>query len=426
VAGLTKIAGSGPVGAGFGRNEKHDARNMNSIPTPAPRRQAWTDWLVILIFMGMLWLPTADYFFNLDWSQPPDENRLMAPKPRLTRLNISGLQDYLAATEKYFNDHFGFRRRLIRWCQQWKQRLYQNKSVNLVITGQDGWLYICERQMIDHYLGLEKFTPEELQAWQRLLEKRRDWLAARGIKYLFVIPPDKHDIYPEYLPAWLINATPPNRQTKLDQFLEYMKAHSTVEILDLRPVLLAGKKTAPTYLKNDTHWNLYGGFLGAQELVKVLSQEVPDLPPLRLEDFTWSNAPATGGDLSSVLDMHPAEKNNYSFAPRPPLAAPESVVLTNIVRNWNPRDTSKVNRLVENTNLAAQPVDMVMFNDSFARAWWQFLGYSFHRIVFVWEDKEFNTRIITENHPQVVVNEMLERMFNTEDPDEMMAKEALP
>jgi hypothetical protein len=153
---------------------------------------------------------------------------------------------------------------------------------------------------------------------------------------------------------------------------------------------------------------------------------VPDLPPLHLEDFVWTNAPFKGGDLTGVLDLHPPEQNNFVFTPKPPLLAPQTWVLTNIVRNWNPRDKSKVNRLVLNSNPLDKPVDLVVFNDSFARAWWQFFGYSFHRSVFVWEDKEFNTKVITDNHPQVVINEMLERMFNTENPDEMMAKEALP
>jgi len=56
----------------------------------------------------------------------------------------------------------------------------------------------------------------------------------------------------------------------------------------------------------------------------------------------------------------------------------------------------------------------------------QFLGYSFHRIAFVWENREFNASVIVENHPRIVVNEMLERYFNTEDPEEMLARDALP
>ena len=114
------------------------------------------------------------------------------------------------------------------------------------------------------------------------------------------------------------------------------------------------------------------------------------------------------------------------FTPKPPLVAPQSWQITNIIRIRNPNDQAKVNYLVENTNLANQPVDLVVFHDSFGKAFRQFLGYSFHRIVFVWENKEFNPRVITENHPQIVINEMLERYFNIEDPDEMLATEALP
>jgi hypothetical protein len=383
------------------------------------------DWLWVAIFLGFLWLPTVDYVCHVDWTPPPEENRLLAPKPRLAQMDLDGLQKFLAATESYFDDHFGFRKRLVRWCQQWKQRLYHNRDVFLVLTGQHGWLFTTDRQMLDHYLGLDLFTPPQLQSWQRLLEKRRDWLAARGIQYLFVIPPDKHTIYPEYLPAWVVQTTPAVRQTKLDQFLQYMQAHSTVPILDLRPALLAGKKIAPTYLQNDTHWNQFGGFLAAQALIAALSRQTPDLPPLRLEDFYWTNVPATGGDLSNLLGEHPPEPNRFDFKPKPPLRLPPSRELTNIVRNWNPRDTTKVNHLVENAGLPAQP-DAVIFHDSFGLAWLPFLGLSFHRIVFVWEDKEFNARVIEAYHPRIVVNEMLERMFNTEDPEALSAMEALP
>jgi len=400
---------------------------MNSSQKKTPRI-AWLDALLIAVFAGLLWLPTADYFGHFDRAPAPDENRLPAPPPRLARLNFAGLQACLADTEAYFNDHFGFRRRLIRWNHQWKQRLYRNgRSADQVVVGQNGWLFFTEGRMIDHYLGLEQLTPRQLQSWQRLLEKRRDWLAARGIKYLFVIPPDKHSIYPENLPAWLIDSRPVGCRSKLDQLVDYMRKHSTVEVLDLRPALLAGKKTAPTYLQQDSHWNWYGGFIGCQEVIKALARQTPQLPPLQLEDFDWSNAPAAGGDLARILGLKDQpEKNNFVFTPKPPLVAPQIRQVTNILRLRNPDDPAKPNFVVDNPNLPGPAVDLVVFHDSFGKAFRQFLGYSFHRIVFVWENKEFNPRIITDNHPQIVISEMLERYFNIEDPDEMLAAEALP
>lgn len=400
---------------------------MNANPQTTPR-QAWADVLLMLVFGALLWLPTVDYFCHVDRTQALDENRLLAPRPRLTRLDVSGLHDYLAAAETCFNDHFGFRRRLVRWCQQWKEQIYRGgRGADKVIEGQKGWLYFSEGQMIEHYLGLNQFTPQQLQSWQRLLEKRRDWLAARGIKYLFLIPPDKQTVYPENVPAWLVNARPAGCQTKLDQFVQYMQAHSTVEILDLRQPLLAARKAAPTYLQNDTHWNLYGGFIGSQELVRALSRELPELRPLEQENFDWTNAPATGGDLARMLGTkEKPEKNSILFTPKPPLVPPQSRPITNFVRLWNPKHPTQPDCLVENTNLPAPGVDMVMFHDSYGMALRQSLGYGFHRIVFVWENQECNPGIITEYHPQIVVTETLERLLNIEDPDKILANEVLP
>jgi hypothetical protein len=400
---------------------------MNSTTKTRPR-QAWPDVLLMIAFGALLWLPTVDYFGHVDWTPSLDENRLPAPRPRLTGLDISGAQNYLAATEAYFDDHFGFRRRLVRWCQQWKERIFRGgRSPFMVTVGRNGWLYLCQSQMIEHFLGLNHFTPQQLRSWQRLLEKRRDWLAARGIKYLFVVPPDKQSVYPENLPAWLLDARPPGCQTKLDQFVQYMKADSTVEIVDLRQLLIAGKKVAPTYLQNDTHWSMFGAFIAGQEVIQAVSRQLPGLPPLKLEDFYRTNAPGKGGDLARVVGTpEKPEQNLFRFAPKPPLVELPIQTLTNLVRIWNPGDKSKVNCLVENTNLAAPAVDLVVFHDSFAAAWWNFFGYSFHRTVFVWENQEFNARVITEYHPQIVINEMLERFLNTEDPDEMLAKDALP
>ena len=47
-------------------------------------------------------------------------------------------------------------------------------------------------------------------------------------------------------------------------------------------------------------------------------------------------------------------------------------------------------------------------------------------MLFVWDNREFNSDIVAANHPRVVINEMLERYVDTEDPDEMLAKDALP
>src|ERR1035441_2650174 len=217
---------------------------MNPASEIPSSGRVWADRILVVVFLSLLWAPTADKLFHLDGSRAPGENRLPARQPEVRELASSHLQKCLADSEAYFNDHFGFRKKLIRWFQNWKLGLFHDRTVYNVITGRNGWLFTSDLQMVEHYLGMKKLTPAELKSWQTLLEKRRDWLAQRGIKYLFVIPPDKQTIYPEELPAWLADAAPTNRETKLDQFEKYMREHSTVQILDLRGPLIAAKATA--------------------------------------------------------------------------------------------------------------------------------------------------------------------------------------
>jgi alginate O-acetyltransferase complex protein AlgJ len=379
-----------------------------------------TNCVLIAFFFTLLWLPTLDKCFNLDHSRPPGENRLPAPFPKMESLNLTNAQKYTVGLEAYFNDHFGFRKKLIRFFQNWKHGLFRDEGVYKVVTGRNHWLFSGEMQMVDHFLGTEKFTPEQLRSWRKLLEKRRDWLAERGIKYLFIVAPDKQSIYPEELPGWLINAAPTNRETKLDQFLNYMKANSTVPILDLRPPLICAKKIAPLYLQNDTHWNLLGGFIAAHELVKTLAQQSPGLTPLDLDDFQWTNTDVTvAGDLARMTGSEAVEKNYFKLEPKSGMPALRTYSDTNIFSNWDCRTKA----IVTENPMASET--LVVFHDSFGIAWWKILGYSFKQVVFVADRREFNPSIITKVKPFLVVNEFLERYFCTTDPEELLAHDPL-
>jgi len=387
---------------------------------PPPRPSRWADWVVITAFVGLLVLPLVDNVLHIDRAPVTGENRLPTPAPQLPGWHWDAIRKFPAGFEAYYNDHYGYRKRLIRWYQRWKISLYRDRSVYRVTIGKDGWLFWAQQEMVENYLGLTPFTEDQLKAWQSLLEHRRDWLAKQGIQYVFVVPPDKHNVYPEELPDWLIKATPAHRVTKFDQFLAYMKAHSTVTIVDLRPTVIAAKKTLPTYLKNDTHWNLYGAFVACQQMVQLMSDRLPGgLPPLRLEDYTYTNCYSTWiGDVGQMISTRTPEKNYFEFTPKPGRPAPVIVDTTNIVVSWDWHKRCSIC-----TNPAAPAHKLVMFNDSFGEGWKPFLGDDFQQIIYMYDNREFNKKVIAEYHPDIVVNEMLERFFDTLDPRTMSAKE---
>jgi hypothetical protein len=335
----------------------------------------------------------------------------MAPYPKL-QPGWHGLQAYIVGLEAYFNDHFGCRKCLVQWHNKVRWFLFNDRYTRSVLVGKDGWLFTSEFQMVEHYSGQIQFTPEQLHDWKELLEKRRDWLARRGIAYVFVLTPDKQTIYPEELPSWVKKVRP---ETTLDQFFAYMRTNSTVPVLDLREVVRAAKTTGPTYLKTDTHWNLWGGFVAYQELVRTLARQVPalKLEPLPITEFTLTNCLQPGGDLARMLGSSMAESNACFFIPKPEL--PKFTTKQPTLEHY--RDPGFIN------NPQAQG-RLILFHDSFAGCWTPFLGYHFNQITTRWQ-YDMDSAWIERDKPDVVVTEMLERFFNIEDPKKMMDKEAL-
>jgi len=371
----------------------------------------WKNGVLISLFAIVLWLPVLDVYLHLDWTAPRSENRALAPYPKF-QPGRHALQAYVAGLEAYFNDHFGCRKCLIQWHNKMRWFLFNDKYTRSVLIGKAGWLFASEFQMVEHYSGQLQFTPEQLHDWQLLLEKRRDWLARRGIAYVFVVAPDKHTIYPEELPSWV---TKVRSQTKLDQFVAYMRTNSSVHVLDLRDAVRAAKSNGPTYLKTDTHWNYLGGFAAYQELLKTLARQAPglNLEPLPLSDFTPTNRLQPGGDLARILGLSMTESNAYFFTPKPGL--PKFSDRQPSLEHY--KDPGYIN------NPQAQG-RLILFHDSFAGCWTPFLGYHFNQITTRWQ-YDLDPACVERDKPDIVVTEMLERFFNIEDPKKMMAKEAL-
>ena len=375
-------------------------------------------WTIIGVFLGLLWLPTLDSFFHLDKAPIPNENRAPATFPAFNH-TIDGVRGFIAGLEQYYNDHFGFRKRLVGWSNRWKREWFKESAQPNVLTGRDGWLYYAGDGMIENCLGLARFQPGRLRAWQLLLESRRDWLARRGIRYLFVVPPNKESIYPEFLPEWMSKTRP---KTKLDEFFACMKTNSTVEVLDLRPLLLEEKKSRLVYMLTDTHWNYDGAFLAHQELMRVLGRQLTGLDPLPQTAFKRTVTEKTGGDLARMLGQEQSimEHEYPSFTPLPPLPPLLATTLPGLVpgKKW---DKFKDPVLTKNTNRSGEAI---VFRDSFSGFWFPFLGQYFGKVVYL-SEQNWEPAFIEEQKPMVVIDEMVERYFYTANPAELKIKDNL-
>ncbi len=364
--------------------------------------------VLIVLFLGWLWLPTLDSIFRWDTTAQVDEQRPLETFPRFS-LEFSSLRTFIPQLEAYYNDHFGFRKRLIYWGQTWKRRWFSVRIQNNVIIGRKGWLFYASTDPRTD----AAFTAQELQQWRVVIEGRRDWLSARGIGYLFVIVPSKQSIYPEYLPAWMQHA---GATTKLDQFMAYMRSHSTVEVLDLRPTLLRAKDARQTFFRTDTHWNQFGAFEACEKLIRALRGQAPGLEPLGLDAFELKSTTLLSGNLAVMLAATGTmpEEDCPELKPHPPL--PRLAVdtrekgLERISSVENPRQSGRV----------------LVFGDSFMEQCLPFLGYHFQRAVLyrVYDrGRHLQARAhtwipeaIQHEKPGTVIDEIAEDFLRTEDP----------
>lgn len=353
--------------------------------------------LLVATFALLLWLPTLDSFLHIDRATAFNEKRMPASFPTL-KAGIRGLQDYLQGLEDYFKDHFGFRKQLIRWHLRCQIALFKEKVTQDVLLGSQGWLYYAGESTRRDTAEAEAtlLSEKEMADYRLLLERRRDWLAQRGAHYVFVVAPDKQSIYPEHLPPGWKSA---NARNRLDEFLRYMKQHSTVTVVDLRPALRESKRIAPPYYKTDSHWNDFGGFIACSEISKALAPHLPALRPLSLDSFELKRTEAKGGDLAEMLGAMAIEER-VQLIPKPELPPlvesvqnPEFVCPTYFTTNSSATGSA------------------VVFRDSFGTALRPFLGYYFAQVGFFWTVGDFDQSTIEAAKPTVVITEIVERHF---------------
>ena len=378
-----------------------------------------SDLVLAGVFALVLLFPTICSLCHFQKTSAINESRLLAAFPGFGASTVN-LETFARQFEEYYNDHFGGRELLIVSHLKIKYALFPIELEHNVLAGRDGWFYFSGENMIDNYRGTAKFTLPRLRAWQALLEKRRDWLAARGIKYLFVIAPNKESVCPEHLPVWLKSYS----ATKLDQFMGYMRVHSTVEVLDLRPALEKALQHGPVYYKTDSHWNLMGAFAACETIISKVSNQIPGLKPVALDNFEIQRECRPGGDLAR-LDGETArvDDNIYVFTPKIQLPKLEFHALgTNVIyyRQFGIIPVFETPVAIINsqrTNYA------IVFGDSFAVGLEPFLGHHFGKVVFLLKD--FDPETISQDKPVLVISEMVERHLNDKDPTQLLQNEDL-
>ena len=362
------------------------------------RIDGWFDMALIGVFAVAIFVSFAVIVFETDPVISGSEKRILAEWPGLPR-TFKAVEEFPQRFNAYADDRFGLRSTFLHLDCLLKWRLGLQISPK-VLTGKDGWLFLGEHSnVVDQHRGIDRFEGEDLHRWVSAMVERQEWLAERSIPFIVVVAPNKHSIYPEYLPKTI---GPVVGETRLDQLVDYIKEHTDLDFIDLRGPVLEAKESGIVFFKTDSHWNDVGGFAGYRELVKRIKRYCPEVGSVTLNDYSrqlreWK------GDLVQMLNLQ-GVVSEYASALIPKHPTPVCLEMV-----FGPGGSEVLHRMYCTTLFSELPT-VVIFHDSSIWGMFKFLYEGFHRTIMVPHSvTKFDTALIEKEKPDIVIYELIER-----------------
>jgi hypothetical protein len=364
------------------------------------RRGMRVDACMIALFLAAIIAPSADSWIRSDESRGPEaaELRKAAARPEYHGFHRS-LLSYPDRYDAYLNDTFGLRDFLLRWHSLEKLFVFDVSPTPMVIMGKDDWMMYARESSLEIFRGVMPFTAAELERWRRVLEGRRDYLACRGIEYVYVIGPNKETIYPEHEPKAYNRVGP----TRMEQLVEYLALHSDFRFLDLRPALFAARSDDTPdehlYYELGTHWNGRGGVVASREVRKhlhTLFPNVSELDPSTVEMRLANDRGDSEARRMYVEDCFP-QRHTY-----PRIASGRGVQVIDV--GWDDVHPHRVR--TDDPRLPRA----VVFHDSFGPSIEPLVSECFNRSTWL-HSSDFDTDLIEEEKPDLVMQVYVERVF---------------
>jgi len=317
----------------------------------------------------------------------------VAPRPTTGALATGGWE---RDAEREIADAFPLRKQLIQSYDYAKFAWLGDAPRDAVIRGRDGWLFLGAEERT--YLTDPNAANDALLTQLAdVYAARAAWCAKRGIRYVFLLAPNKSTIYAQELPPGLTRVTP----TPADRLLLLLRARG-IRTIDPRAALAEASKHGEVYSKGDTHWNDAGAYVAYRATVAALRDAgVRDtIRPATIRAHTEQG----GGDLLAMSGVADFVRNPWVHDDFPRRAHDIAAAANDPALPAFARRTS----VVDDRSL---PV-AVVFGDSFSEQLAPFLAESFRRMTVLHHltnAVQFDRRTVETEHPSIVIQELVER-----------------
>lgn len=247
-------------------------------------------FLFFLLLPLSLWaVQGGSYGKSVEYS----EYREKSEQPPLSLL-FSRPKKYLKKFSLFFQDNLPLRSLFLRFHTDFHHHLLRESGVSKVLLGVEGWLFFQDSFLKRFYQEVDTDWKKKAVTWRKIVERKENFLASRGSRYLFVVAPNKHSVYPEYLGTQRYSEM---KWGRLESLIEVF-SNTSSPVIFLREPLRNSKSRGLLYFRTDTHWTNLGATLAAREMASTLELSLPILP-------NKSSTPEQFvGDLSQIWGKH--------------------------------------------------------------------------------------------------------------------------
>lgn len=207
---------------------------------------------------------------ELDKNKQPTEEELeqMRLKEALEKEDVldEGYTLMDNAVAKYYKNKFG-------GIDEYEvdQSFYPFKlAEEQVILGRDNWLFL--NATLANYTGAKNIKEDNIAKYIKPFTKLKQKCDELGKQLLFVVVPDKNEVYYDYMPTVEI-VDPIERVQRINN---YVVENTDLDYIYMKKELLKYKKKFRLYYKYDSHYNKLGAYIVARKIFDKLGIEQPE------------------------------------------------------------------------------------------------------------------------------------------------------
>ncbi|MGE4318810.1 MAG: hypothetical protein AB7E96_07875 [Deferribacterales bacterium] len=308
----------------------------------------------------------------------------------------------------WFRDSYGFRSVMIRQYSGLMKKLVPVNNSDKCILGKEGRLFLgnSDEAVIDGLQNKIYFDSNDINNLVRRFSEREKLAKDIGADYFVIFAPNKHSVYPEFLPDYISQGIQ-DKANLFDDAAEALIANG-ISVTNMKPVFRNeyAKEHDILYHKTDTHWSALGAYFGYERLMRNIRSGHPEIKAMEKPVFKKASN-KEGYDLVDVCGFQGQEQDDFKMN--------YSLVMNNITTTESLLD-NKV-QVFENPN-ALNGMTVMIMRDSFGLGLRPYLLYTFKKLVFVHHVAETKPgadykSLTLKYKPDIVIDEYVERMVNS-------------